>query len=119
MADYSFDKTLRLLESGDYQSVFDNTRIKVSTQHVLFLATDNKRAVPRLGLVIAKKNIRLATQRNRIKRIIRESFRLNQHSLVGLDTIVLARRGLDQLDNQSLHKMFNQLWQKLQRKANQ
>ena len=67
--------------------------------------------------MIAKKNIRLATQRNRIKRILRESFRLQQQQLSGIDTVVLARRGLDQLDNAELRKEFDQLWQQLQKKA--
>ncbi|MEC8429443.1 MAG: ribonuclease P protein component, partial [Pseudomonadota bacterium] len=67
-------------------------------------------------LVIAKKNIRLAVQRNRIKRILRESFRLRQETLIGLDIVVLARRGLDDLDNQQLHQLFHQQWQRLEKK---
>jgi ribonuclease P protein component len=70
-----------------------------------------------LGLVVAKKNSKRAVQRNRIKRIARESFRHQQHQLGGLDTVVLARQGLDQLDNNAMHSMFNQLWQQLQQRA--
>jgi len=61
--------------------------------------------------------VRKANQRNRIKRIIRESFRLKQHRLSNIDTVVLARRGLDQLSNADLHTLFGQLWHQLQQKA--
>ena len=120
--DLSFTKSLRLLDSNAYKTVFDDAQIKVSSKQSLLLARLNQNsnshiAMPRLGLVIAKKNVRLATQRNRIKRIIRESFRLRQHQLGGVDTVVLARRGLDQLDNNDLHQLFDKLWSQLQKKA--
>lgn len=117
MASYLFDKSLRLLDASAYKAVFDDARIKVSSQQVLYLAREGATSQPRLGLVIAKKNVRHATQRNRIKRIIRESFRLRQHQLPAVDTVVLARRGLDKLDNSELHGLFNKLWQQLQQKA--
>jgi ribonuclease P protein component len=117
VASYLFDKSLRLLDASAYKAVFDDARIKVSSQQALYLAREGATNQPRLGLVIAKKNVRHATQRNRIKRIIRESFRLRQHQLPAVDTVVLARRGLDKLDNSELHSLFNKLWQQLQQKA--
>lgn len=74
-------------------------------------------AHPRLGLVIAKKNIKLAVGRNRVKRLIRESFRSRQHQLPAIDAIVLARKGLDQLNNGDIDKILDKLWQKLQTKV--
>ncbi|MEE8060104.1 MAG: ribonuclease P protein component [Pseudomonadales bacterium] len=114
MEKYHFDKSLRLLDAPAYKAVFDNAKLKVSTQQLLFLAHPNGMTYPRIGLVVAKKNAKHAVQRNRIKRIARESFRLMQHQLTGIDTIVLARRGLDQMNNPTLHSMFAQLWQQLQ-----
>lgn len=113
---FTFGKSLRLLNARDYRGVFDNARLKISHQRLLILARSNSSETPRLGLVIAKKNIRLAVQRNRIKRILRESFRLRQETLIGLDIVVLARRGLDDLDNQQLHQLFHQQWQRLEKK---
>lgn len=79
------------------------------------LAIPNQKNHARIGLVVAKKNIKLAVQRNRIKRILRESFRLNQH-LPAMDIVVLTRPKIDQLDNKSLQssceKLFNKLIQK-------
>ena len=70
----------------------------------------------RLGLVIAKKNVRLAVQRNRIKRLLRESFRAH-HGSQGIDIVVLARRGLDNIDNPELRTQFGRLLKELQGKA--
>ena len=117
MANFSFDKSLRLLNAQAYKSVFDDAQLKVSRQQVLLLSRHNSLSQPRLGLVIAKKNVRQATERNRLKRIIRESFRLKQDQLSGIDTVVLARRGLDQLSNTDLHTLFGKLWLQLQQKA--
>jgi len=113
---FTFGKSLRLLNARDYRGVFDNAQLKISHQRMLILACSTSSSIPRLGLVIAKKNIRLAVQRNRIKRILRESFRLRQQTLAGLDIVVLARRGLDDLDNEQLHQLFHQQWQRLEKK---
>lgn len=117
MVGYSFSKSLRLLNAKAYKRVFDDAQLKVSNQQILFLARPNELNQPRLGLVVAKKNARLAVQRNRIKRIVRDTFRLQQHQLAGLDIVVLARRGLDQLDNHAFNIMINQLWRQLQHRA--
>lgn len=117
MVEKGFDKSLRLLDAAAYKAVFDNATLKASSKQLLFLAKPNGMERPRLGLVIAKKAVRHAVQRNRIKRIARETFRHKQQELTGIDTVVLARRGVDQLDNSALHKMFDQLWQQLQRRA--
>ncbi len=115
---YAFPKSARLLTPADYQQVFQRAQFKVSSKTVLLLAINNEQSRPRLGLVIGKKNIRLAVQRNRIKRLIRESFRLRQQTLPALDVIVLARRGLDEQDNSLLHAELNTLWDKLLKRAN-
>jgi ribonuclease P protein component len=117
VSSFKFDKSLRLLNAKAYKSVFDDAKLKVSTAEILILARINDSAIPRLGLVIAKKNAKHAVQRNRIKRIARESFRLRQHQLKGIDTVVLARRNLDKMDNVSMQRVFNRLWQQLEQKA--
>lgn len=116
---FGFTKALRLLNARDYQAVFDDAPIRASHQHLLILSRPNQLNCPRLGLVIAKKNIRLANQRNRIKRILRESFRLHQHALSGLDIIVLARRELDSLDNTQMRALVDKQWARLIKRRSQ
>ena len=121
MAAFSFSKSLRLLTPRDFKQVFDAAAFKVSTKEVLILARANQLEHPRLGLVIAKKHVRRAVERNRIKRVIRETFRHRQQLFTGpaagLDVVILARGGVDRLDNRSLHEQLNSLWHQLQRKA--
>jgi len=72
---------------------------------------------PRLGIIVAKKNVRLATNRNRVKRFIRETFRNKQHKLSSIDAIVLARRGCEHLSNESILEIVNGLWVRAAKKA--
>jgi ribonuclease P protein component len=115
----SFSKSLRLLNSGDYQQVFDSAVFRIPHQHLLLLACHNNRGFPRLGLVIAKKHLRLAVDRNRIKRLSRESFRHNQNELMDLDLVVMSRHGLDKLSNPEIFHLLDSQWQRLIKKVRQ
>ena len=116
-ADASFGKSCRLLNAADYSQVFDGCEARASHKHLLLLARKNDRPGHRLGLVIAKKNVRLAVQRNRVKRIAREFFRTLPATEPGLDVVLLARRGLGQLDNAELSSILQHQWQKLIRSS--
>lgn len=65
----------------------------------MVLARNNGLSHPRLGLAISKKSLPLAVQRNRIKRLSRETFRHLQQQLGGIDIVVLSRHGLATQDN--------------------
>jgi len=112
----AFTKSMRLLSSSDFQTVFDDAPLRTSHQHFLFLARTNQLDRPRLGLVIAKKHIRHAVDRNRMKRLIRETFRVKQQQLAGIDVIVLARKGMHEATNAVLIEQLNGQWQRLIRK---
>ena len=112
----AFTKSMRLLNSKDFQIVFDDAPLRSSHQHFLFLARINQLDRPRLGLVIAKKHIRHAVDRNRMKRLIRETFRAKQQQLKGLDVIVLARKGMNDVTNAVLIEHLNGQWDRLIRR---
>jgi ribonuclease P protein component len=109
MSTESFPKTARLLNARDYKSVFDNSRYKVSSKEFLFLATASQGIRPRLGLVIAKKHINRAANRNRVKRLLREAFRTSQADLPLLDIVVLARKDADRLTPAELRAVIDRL----------
>ncbi|MBP0049820.1 ribonuclease P protein component [Marinobacterium sp. AK62] len=117
MTDFRYPRRLRLLTGGDFKRVFDRADVKVPDRHLLILARPNDLGHPRIGFVISKKNVRRAVQRNRVRRIIRESFRLHQHQLPALDMIILARKGLDDLDNPDVHDMIRRCWSRASKKA--
>ena len=102
----SFSREHRLPNAAGFKQVFDAADIKVFHKHLLILAHNSQQNYPRLGLVIAKKNIRSAVERNRVKRMMRETFRLNQTHIKRLDIVILARKGLDTLSNRQLQNLF-------------
>jgi len=74
-----------------------------------------------LGLAVSKRVDKRAVGRNRIKRVIRESFRHHQSQLTGLDLVVIARAGAARADKAELSAALATLWQRLtprQRRSN-
>ena len=114
---YSFGTDVRLRCATDYKGVFDGALFKVHQPHFLFLATVSEQPKSRLGLVVAKKKVRRAHERNRVKRLARESFRLHQQQLEKLDIVVMPKIGIDTIPNAELHQQLQFAWQKLQRLA--
>ncbi len=110
-----FGREKRLLTPRHFKAVFDSPSGKVPGKNVLLLARNNDLDHPRLGLVIGKKSVKLSVERNRLKRQIRESFRLSQDNLVGWDIVIVARKGLGDLENAELAQQFGKLWKRLAR----
>lgn len=115
MKTLGFPKASRLLTSRDYARVFDEVQIRVPHRNFLILARTNSEGHARIGLVFSKRNLKLAVQRNRVKRRIRETFRLNS-KLPPLDIVVLGRSGLADIDNAQLNQLLDDLWSRLIRK---
>ena len=67
----------------------------------------------RLGMAVSRRVSKLAVERNRIRRQIRESFRLRRPQLPSCDVLVIARPSAAQLGNVELRHELAQLWRKL------
>jgi ribonuclease P protein component len=107
----------KLSQPDHYRRVFDSPLYKVSSGAFLLLAAPGATSSSRLGVVVAKKNIRRAVGRNRIKRLVREQFRHHPFEKA-IDLVVLARSGADQMDNPSLWEELDRLWRALGQKVN-
>jgi len=92
--------------------VFDHNRVKFANSSLLILAKPTDAGRSRLGLVVAKKNIPTAVQRNLLKRVVRETFRQRQFD-TPLDIVFLARKGANGLSAQSLTTLLQKSWDKL------
>ena len=114
----TFPPTARLLTQNDYSGVFNAADLRVSSAAFLVLALFNKENHSRLGIVVAKKHVRHAVRRNRLKRLVREHFRLTPLNR-NLDLVVMARAPADALPNDSIWQHLEDLWQKLNIKAAQ
>ncbi|NOQ76884.1 MAG: ribonuclease P protein component [Methylococcaceae bacterium] len=109
---YSFPSRLKLEDPAAYKKVFAKP-VKSTDKFFTLLALRNDLDHPRLGLAIAKKNIRKAVTRNLIKRAVRENFRLKQYDLINIDIVVLARRDAANASSAVLSKSLDKHWLKL------
>lgn len=105
-----FSKNHRLGRPVEYQQVFRSS-CRSKDNYMLVIAAENNMGIARLGLAISKKNVKTAIKRNQIKRIIRESFRLNQQNLEGLDIVVTAHRASVEAEKGVLKDSISKHWQ--------
>jgi ribonuclease P protein component len=110
-SDERFGKARRLLDAAAFGRVFKKpTRSRDNLFTVLHRR--NKTMDARLGLAISKRHCRKATARNRIKRIIRESFRQHQALLSGLDIVVMNQPSAVSASNKELFDSLEGHWQR-------
>ena len=102
-----FARQHRLLTAADYKYVFDQA-IKTADSAYTVLARLNTLTTPRLGVIVSKKNVSQASARNRLKRIVRESFRHHKATLPAYDIVVICK-------DKSPHLMNDKLFEKLQK----
>ncbi len=89
---FRFTKKERIALPQDFRRVMKSGRRLASKHYTLFLQ-ENERGFHRLGIVV-KKEIGPATLRNRMKRYLREFFRLNKQLIKGsFDMVILVKKG--------------------------
>ncbi len=107
----SFDKSKRLLTKQEYDHVFSQAQ-KISIPYFIVLFRSNTVGHARLGMALSKRMIAKAHDRNRIKRMVRESFR-KMVTLSSVDIIILAKPGIAKVENTILKDKLLQAWNKL------
>ena len=81
-------------------------RKKFNTEHFILILRKNDKDAKRLGLVVGRK-VGGAVARNRVKRLIREFFRLNKEKMPeSSDLIVLAK---ENIEIKGYGEVFNEL----------
>ncbi|MBI4990243.1 MAG: ribonuclease P protein component [Rhodocyclales bacterium] len=102
----------RLRKTDEFSSVFALRRV-LRGKHFDMLHRPNSAATARLGLVIAKKFVRSAVNRNLVRRIVRESFRLSRTKLPQHDIVVRVSARMDTPDRQALRGEIEELFARL------
>jgi ribonuclease P protein component len=109
---FGFPSRVRIIKTDDFSSVF-NFRKRISGHYLAIHYQYNSLDTPRLGLIVGKKIAKRAVDRNYMKRVLREQFRLHQHDIASLDLVVRVQRAYEPGDYPSLVGEFCELLQKL------
>lgn len=112
IANKRFSNQLRLKKASEYQAIF-KTGKKLTSPYFSIINKANQLSHSRLGIIVSKKSARKAVDRNRIKRIIRESFRLSYQFFPALDLIVVVYPSVMTIKNKQLFIELQQRWLKL------
>ena len=115
MKTFSLSKSRRIRSSSDFADIYELNQ-RAGDRHLLIFAAVNTLKTTRFGLSVSKKHGN-AVRRMRLKRLLREAFRLAQHELpIGLDLILIPRihsgAGLSDFQN-SLVRLSGTLAQRL------
>jgi ribonuclease P protein component len=107
-----FGKRARLSHKADFRKVFEQPK-RSADAYFTVLTRPNELDFPRLGMVVSRKSAKTAVARNRIKRVIRESFRQHQQGLGNTDFVVIARENLEKYDNAIFFESLKRHWVRL------
>ena len=114
MKEQFYRKSERVNKRSDYRAIY-NQGVWRSSRHFTSVTCSNEKGTKRLGITVTKKAGN-AVKRNRIKRLIREFFRLNKDLFpAGHDVVVMAKRNMPPLTYQEACRELTEL---ISRKAN-
>ena len=114
--DRSFPPSARILSSRDFTAALREATLRARHGPLSLAARENEGPTARLGLVVPKRQVRSAVRRNRIRRIVRESFRLHRADLPTLDVVVLLKDGRSaEVAADRLRACLEQLWERCRR----
>ena len=98
-------RTARLLRPADFAALRAAAR-RITTPLLKVEYRPNAGTRPRLGMAVSRRVSKKAVVRNRIRRVIREQFRLNQPLLPNVDMLLIARAAAAECSNADLRADF-------------
>ena len=114
-----YRKSQRLLGKQDFDQVFAHARAYKNRCFTVLVRTDKRPTdlappqTARLGLVVAKRKVRLAVSRNRVKRLTRERFRYHARRLPAADVIVMANSACTHTSNKEIIIALDELFTRM------
>lgn len=110
---FGFGRTRRLVRRVDFERLLRDGRRQTVAGFTFYIGKRPEGGPPRLGILISRRHSALATVRNRIKRCIREAFRLEQARLGAIDVLVRPPYGCSPGSAmiEKLRAMFSRLGQ--------
>lgn len=108
---YNLSKQGILHKNKNFQAVYKAGKSYANKMIVLYVLPTSS-TVRRVGFAAGKK-LGGAVVRNRVKRLLRNSYRLHQHELIqGIDLLVVGRQAAIQSDSVAMGKAFVHLCEK-------
>ena len=105
----------RLRSASDYEKVFEQgVRLQQGAFTAVFVCRQHG---ARLGFAISRKAVSLATQRNRLKRQARETFKRAMRASPGVDVVLLAKARAVALPNAVLRETLERTWLRIQKQC--
>lgn len=106
----------RLTRPADFKRTFkEGRRVHQPPLSLVFRA--NNLTHPRVGLAIGKRQAKLAVERNRVKRQVREDFRQRFQELPALDCVIYLNAVSADHNNLALRVAMDRIWQKVKDKC--
>lgn len=87
---FTYSKELRLTKRNDFLRIKAEGE-RLYSRNLIIYYLPNSLNHPRLGVTVSKKVSKKAVIRNKIKRRMREIFRINQHNLSSTDILIIAK----------------------------
>ena len=111
-----FTKKAKLIKTDEFSSVF-NFRKRISAKFLALHYQPNVIGYPRLGLVVGKKIAKFAVHRNYMRRILREFFRVQQHTINHVDLVIRVQKKFEKEDFIQIKQEFDALIAKINQRT--
>lgn len=110
-----FTKEAKLIKTDEFSSVF-NFRKRISAKYLALHYQPNQIGHARLGLVVGKKIARRAVDRNYMRRVLRELFRLQQYEIASVDLVIRVQNKFVKADFILIKQEFAALISKINKR---
>jgi ribonuclease P protein component len=107
-----FGADLRLRTKAQFDAIYASGR-RIDDRYFALRVKPNGTGRPRLGMAVAVKTAGNAVARNRLRRLVRESFRRAQHELPAVDLVIAAKFQAAEAPAATLHASLATLWQRV------
>ena len=109
---FSFTKADRILKRHEFIA-FSKAGRRIQSEHFIAVFVPNQRGRSRIGITVTKK-VGPAVKRNRIKRMVREYFRLNRHNLTGnWDINLIAKRQRVDFSTEQAYRSLENIFERI------
>ena len=102
----SLAHSVRITNAKEFVHVFKNG-YHTHSKFWKIVTSSSGYSFARLGLAISKKEYKKAVDRNHLKRLARETFRVNQSSLGHLDYVIMAKKNHNTSNTEITHDLLS------------